>query len=76
MFVYTGDEDCMDGSDEDNCEPVSCPQDDFPCGQTCVPQDWRCDGRVDCVGGADEENCPSDTGNNTLHTCPPSYVRE
>lgn len=65
-----GDQDCIDGSDEDNCEPVDCPEGDIPCGQTCVPKTWKCDGRVDCEGAADELGCPE----SHLLICPSTHV--
>ena len=35
----------------------TCKSNEFDCGDSCVPQIWRCDRTIDCVDGKDEENC-------------------
>ncbi|XP_012733520.2 low-density lipoprotein receptor-related protein 8 isoform X1 [Fundulus heteroclitus] len=49
------DNDCSDGSDEENCPKKTCATTDFACknGQ-CLPARWRCDGEPECADGSDE----------------------
>jgi len=51
--------DCMDGSDEDNCE--SCKDGaDFCVGTSrCIKDYYRCNSEKDCDDGSDEANCES-----------------
>ncbi|XP_011894048.1 PREDICTED: low-density lipoprotein receptor-related protein 1B [Cercocebus atys] len=52
-----GDDDCLDGSDEDsvNCFNHSCPDDQFKCqNNRCIPKRWLCDGANDCGSNEDE----------------------
>ncbi|XP_040330903.1 low-density lipoprotein receptor-related protein 1B isoform X2 [Herpailurus yagouaroundi] len=54
-----GDDDCLDGSDEDsvNCFNHSCPDDQFKCkNNRCIPKRWLCDGANDCGSNEDESN--------------------
>ncbi|XP_038606813.1 low-density lipoprotein receptor-related protein 1B [Tachyglossus aculeatus] len=54
-----GDDDCLDGSDEDAvaCFNHSCPDDQFKCqNNRCIPKRWLCDGADDCGRNEDESN--------------------
>ncbi|MEQ2218398.1 hypothetical protein XENOCAPTIV_002597, partial [Xenoophorus captivus] len=57
-----GDTDCMDMSDEKNCEgvtPMCDPAVKFGCRDSarCISKAWVCDGDSDCEDNSDEENC-------------------
>ena len=46
-----GEDDCLDGSDEDRCGECE----EFRCNSgACVKNKWVCDGENDCDGGEDE----------------------
>ncbi|XP_064182725.1 low-density lipoprotein receptor-related protein 1B-like isoform X2 [Anguilla rostrata] len=65
-----GDDDCMDGSDEDPqiCHNRSCPADQFKCqNNRCIPKRWLCDGTNDCGNNEDESNLTC-----SAQTCQPS----
>ena len=64
-----GQNDCSDGSDEENCKEYICDEDQFKCktsgiciGMTTI-RTKRCDGKRHCPDGSDEENCEG-------YTCP------
>jgi len=50
--------DCQDGSDEDECTPAECAQNEFTCGNGhCIPAAYKCDMDNDCGDGSDEADC-------------------
>ena len=64
-----GREDCIDGSDEQNCT-LECNTSQFKClsDKLCLPLAKQCDGTADCPDRSDEYNCPTTTTTTTLHT--------
>ncbi|XP_054722001.1 uncharacterized protein LOC129231663 [Uloborus diversus] len=54
--ICNGHEDCLDMSDELNC---NCGSGYFRCGNNtpCLPDKFKCDGKVDCWDANDELNC-------------------
>lgn len=48
-------------SDNQTCfKPKQCESIQFHCleSDTCIPREYKCDGRKDCFSGEDEMNCP------------------
>ncbi|XP_033323602.2 vitellogenin receptor [Megalopta genalis] len=66
IFLCDGEIDCIDGSDENNCNgimpvfsAVKCATDEFQCAnKSCISIEKFCDSRPDCADGSDEyANC-------------------
>ncbi|XP_063689128.1 very low-density lipoprotein receptor-like [Bolinopsis microptera] len=57
-YVCDEEDDCDDGSDENNCPEIPCVQ---TCSNgDCIYDDWVCDGAADCDDGSDEQDCDYD----------------
>uniref|UniRef100_A0A4W4DUT5 EGF-like domain-containing protein n=1 Tax=Electrophorus electricus TaxID=8005 RepID=A0A4W4DUT5_ELEEL len=67
--VCDGEEDCSDGSDEDQCVSA-CGDDEFQCahGRKCIEQRQVCDGEAQCQDRSDEVNCFNPDGG-CAHRC-------
>ena len=64
------DNDCRDGSDEENCSWRNCTESEFKCRNgRCILQQFKCDGHNQCTDGSDESNCPSFKCNATEFSC-------
>ena len=60
-FICDGDIDCLDRSDESDCETFTCSAGFIKCGDNrqCIWARYMCDGKKDCADGTDESQCAS-----------------
>lgn len=69
--VCNGILECLNGSDEKDCDQHVCKFDEISCNKNgtghCLPLAWKCNKREDCQNGFDEENCPENCSNNEYY---------
>lgn len=57
-FRCDEDSDCIDNSDEINCEHRNCSESEFRCNdQRCIKGSQKCDGEYNCNDNSDEVDC-------------------
>lgn len=76
-LICNGVANCLDGSDEVDCDDFTCFNSQFRCGRSgnrsafCVGNEKRCNAFADCPNGEDEQNCPAVTCSANERTCAP-----